>query len=484
MKVVVEGDPENVRNTLSGGFVMIEQRDADGNTPLIFSCTRGDESFSDIFQQIMDAGANIDAVNNNGETALIVASKLGHAKVCRLLIQKGARCDIRANDGNTALNFSIIGKFSDIYLALLDSCGDYVNSVVNNNGDTALILACRIGDKELCEKLIEKGALTDTQNIDGNSAFMNAIIKGHFDVCVMLIERGIDVNIVNKFGDTALILAARCGAATVVPRLISKQVEINAKNKKGETAIMNAIFNDHHGIASVIVDTEKVSVKSKNKEGNYTLHFAASKGWLDVCEALVKLGGDCNALNNIGESILMWAGRNGHCGVIRLLLKEGGADINLRSHANTTALLEAARGNHTDAIMMLIENGADVTIADSKGDTPLIVASRHGNSGVCRELMSKSSEDKDTRNNAGETALINAVYAGNIELCRLLIDAGVDLNIQDLAGDTAVIKACRAKNKELSVLLRDAGADPEIRNKVGHTPMHLDKHGVFPQLPR
>ena len=48
-------------------------------------------------------GIAVDAVDNDGRTALWNASYKGHRSVAELLVQSGANIDIAANDGKTAI---------------------------------------------------------------------------------------------------------------------------------------------------------------------------------------------------------------------------------------------------------------------------------------------------------------------------------------------------------------------------------------------
>lgn len=54
-------------------------------------------------KELLDAGAPVDAKNNNGLTALIYAAVAGEAEVCQLLIEYNAQVDAESNDGCTAL---------------------------------------------------------------------------------------------------------------------------------------------------------------------------------------------------------------------------------------------------------------------------------------------------------------------------------------------------------------------------------------------
>ena len=71
-----------------GAFV--DQRDCDGNTPLMFAAFYGNKS---IVEYLITHGANIKARNNIGSTAVGEACKGGYLDIAKLLISNGASFD-------------------------------------------------------------------------------------------------------------------------------------------------------------------------------------------------------------------------------------------------------------------------------------------------------------------------------------------------------------------------------------------------------
>jgi ankyrin repeat protein len=71
------------------GFSRMELRrvDADGRSPLIHAVLRGNKSQ---VVAMIDAGAEVDVTDYNGDTALAHANRAGHSSIARLLVSKGA----------------------------------------------------------------------------------------------------------------------------------------------------------------------------------------------------------------------------------------------------------------------------------------------------------------------------------------------------------------------------------------------------------
>jgi len=118
-----------------------------------------------------------------------------------------ANVNARTNDfkGNTALMMASSMGHKDIVKLLLDNGAD-VNAY-NNYGDTALINASENGHIEIVEMLLEKGAVVNAKNNDGETARMMAREKGHTEVVDMLLENEANVKTLKKLHEDTLFNA-------------------------------------------------------------------------------------------------------------------------------------------------------------------------------------------------------------------------------------------------------------------------------------
>ena len=159
------------------------------------------------------------------------------------LIENGARVDAVDEDGRTALMVAVVKNNADCVKALLVVGAD-VNAK-NKNGYTALMAAVLKGHTDCVKPLLKAGADANVKDKDGETALMLAVLKGHTDCVKTLLKAEADVNAKFEDGSTALMIAATLGHADCVKALITAGADINAKEDKGYTALMFAVDLRH-----------------------------------------------------------------------------------------------------------------------------------------------------------------------------------------------------------------------------------------------
>ena len=101
------------------------------------------------------------------------------------------------------------------------------------------------------------------------------------------------------------------------------------------------------------------------------------------------------------------------------------------------------------------------------------VSAKKGDIESMRQHIAFGTDLNSVGSNRDETALIIAACQGHVEIVKLLMEEGVDLNIQNNEGVTAQFCAVFFGRTEIVQILSDAGADPNIMMSQDLTAMDL-----------
>jgi hypothetical protein len=96
-------DDDDVVSDLIQRGAELEAKDVDGYTALMYACNGGKIRPAEL---LLDAGADVNARDNQKSTPIMFAAQHGHAEIVRRLIEHGAEIDARGDHGLTALGFA------------------------------------------------------------------------------------------------------------------------------------------------------------------------------------------------------------------------------------------------------------------------------------------------------------------------------------------------------------------------------------------
>ena len=111
-------------------------KDSNGFTPLHHASKNGDTAR---VAEMLQVGAEVNALEKDGDTPLIWASFNGHTESVKLLLAAQASVDIQSNNGNTALTLASYRDRPEVVKLLLEANADI--NIKNNAGKSALDLA-------------------------------------------------------------------------------------------------------------------------------------------------------------------------------------------------------------------------------------------------------------------------------------------------------------------------------------------------------
>jgi hypothetical protein len=109
------------------------------------------ENKTDLIKQMVQSGVNIESVNDDGTTVLMVSAYKGNVDLVKFLLDSGASIETRDNRGSTPLMWASMGGDVDVVELLLDRGAD--PEAEDNGGCTAFIYARNPGHTEIMDIL-------------------------------------------------------------------------------------------------------------------------------------------------------------------------------------------------------------------------------------------------------------------------------------------------------------------------------------------
>lgn len=194
-------------------------QNSQGRTLLISAATEGKITMMDV---LLKAGADPNATDESGMTALRHVAWTGknQVNVTKRLIAAKADVNIAADDDWTPL-IQVMYADPDVAVPvaqlLLQAGADA--SVVNNEGNTALMLAAKRGMPVLIPALVKAGADINARGRDGTSLGL-AAAEGQTAVVQALLDAGADPDLGTKDKQTPLMKAAQRDHVDVIALLL------------------------------------------------------------------------------------------------------------------------------------------------------------------------------------------------------------------------------------------------------------------------
>ena len=274
---------------------------------------------------LVRAGADTEARNDNGETALATAAKRGNNRFVSKLLELGSARE---------------SGLSVVTPPAIPVC-DWANYAMFTDAPVVSLEGC-----------LEAGAEVSVLDRWGHSP-LHALVRGRPGGRFLptgiaaLLGAGADANARDAGGDTPLHQAAVGGffVGRSFPSLFPLRGVVEALLAGG------------------------ADVNGRGPADRMPLHAAAGSPFdnTPTVAVLLDAGADVNGRDESGGTPLFGAsGRGGHPAIVRLLVRSG-ADVNARTDNGETSLHRAARERNPAVATLLMELGADPGLVDDSG---------------------------------------------------------------------------------------------------------------------
>jgi ankyrin repeat protein len=432
------------------------------DAPIADAAMRGDVA---AVRSLIKSGAEVNAAQGDGMTALHWAADLGNEELARILVAAGANVNARTRIGHHApLHVAAENGHGPIVRLLADAGADV--RATSLGGVTPLHAAALSGDSTSVASLLSHGADANARELSwAQTPLMFAADHGRVAAVRLLLASGADVSATTRvveFSQRArqdrraeqvrdsVLAAFRVRAADPVNwRPDPAQVQASLRAAREHEVLSPAQIQRIDWDAAQIAGRAPSNADLVGYQGGLTaLHHAVREGHHEAAMALL----------------------------------EGGADVNQLSEGTlATPLLTAVMNGHFDIALDLMARGADVRTGDFMRRTPLYAA-------ISAQWAPRARYPQQQA-----YAQQKATY---LEMMEALLKAGADPNVRlalhdwyleynfaqfdiDAWGATPFWRASHALDVEAMKLLVRYGADPHIPTRASPGDRHGDAHELI-----
>jgi ankyrin repeat protein len=311
-------------------------------------------------QQLLQQGANANARDEAGDTALMRAALYADVEMMQILVESGAQVQVRAKDGTAPLHRTThdldkmrllldrgapVDDLAMLAAASVPGSQSTLELLLAHGGKgragepayTALMAAAGNGDLEAVNCLLDHGANVKAKTPTGFTALIAAALSGNAKVVALLLERGADPNAVAELErgilQTPAGVAASMGHADCLRLLMGAGADVNVQ---GGPYSHNALFG---------------AATTPSKE---TVHFLLARA-------------NVNATDWRGNTALDWALRRGDTEIVKILREAGAKQPRPLSHLDKPQALrhppdaDAARRAIAAALPLLQQSERKIT---------------------------------------------------------------------------------------------------------------------------
>jgi len=396
---------------------------------------------------LLKNGADVNAAQGDGMTALHWAARNGDAELTQMLLFAGANVKATTRlGGYTPLMMAADQGHATVIAALLASGADA--KAANALGTTPLMLAAASGNPQAVTTIVENGGEIEAkENTFGQTPLMFAAANNRVDAMKALIKAGSQIsatskvnNVGNLSGPEQEFLAGASGSGN--------QAGGNGTGRNGQVVATGAGqaapaangapagggggggrggFGGKPGIDRPYFYNELIGYQG----GHTALILASRSGYTDAVKTLVAAGADVNQISK-GDRVspMLIAAINGHFDLAKWLLEQG-ANPNAASENGVTPLYASL--NVTWAPRALYPqprafNQQQITYLDFM--KALLEKGADPNKRLTKKVWySEYNFDLAGVDEIGATPFWRAAFAGDVPAMSLLFEHGADPNI-------------------------------------------------------
>lgn len=426
-----------------------------GNTALHFVAQYAHhERAVEYFEQLLKHGADINAVNKDGRSALHLAvnSRLLIEGINvnydfeSLLIEKGARLDLKDKDGRIPLHYAFdkLNSLETINLDLVELVSLLTSSnasstvdIVDNTGQNALHKAAVAGATFSTILLARRVSEVDATDNSGNTAFGLSVVHGHSSCALLLFQQGA------KF-------TSAVNNSTVLEEVIRKEMhgllylivdQLKRQDQNIAISVERAIGAHSYKLAAKLINSAKLESQLKLESHNL-IHILCQSETSDeaqrhILSLLIKKGLDYKAIDSYRSTPTIYAAINRNHVLCEELTKLIGIEELVKGDEDSLSRSIFA------AIFWKLGKSEDLSEEIKNWASSLLNAGAEINCLCNYPVVEIGADLSEAATPRKYSPLIYAVIKGNLNVVKYLLKHKADINFCDDLGRSPLIHAAR-----------------------------------------
>lgn len=443
---------------------------------------------------------------------LLDAALIGNIYNVQLALEQGANVNAMDDKNNTALLLALNGDHFDIMRLLMQHGADVTYK--NKKGENALINAIRFAvDKSIVAQLIHHGAQFDSKIFEfawhnnlaslqslqslcrttdkcGQTILHYAAAAGHLSILQWAInDLGMDASITDNKSCTPLRYTAWNGHIEAFEWLVKqKKCGVFEKYGQGYTLLYTITLNNHLKLAQLLIEKYGFTGNEKDNHGTTPLHIAGMSGYLELAQYYLSLNPrTLYDEDDRGNNVFHHAAINGQVPTLKHLIEKDASLLEKQNKNGLTAFKLAAVYGRLEAVKwftqlsqdedekfavlkMAIKNderevvewfiregGCDAKKTFATNESNILHWACLNNSPKVAEwILDNVDIDPSAQNNQGATSLHYAAHSGNVDIVKRLVEKCPTLtSVRDRHIETPVFYAASAHKNNVVHFLVD-----------------------------
>nr|XP_058964207.1 E3 ubiquitin-protein ligase MIB2-like isoform X3 [Pocillopora verrucosa] len=496
---VLKGDKRAVEKVFAKTGNSLNVVKNDGFTTLHIAAINDHREIANIL--LKKPGCEVDALTAKNQSALHLAANEGYSVMVGILLDHGASVNAVDDDGDTALHITLmkehvfkrnpevmpglelllgVRKSSAPFVAVSRCLLSYGADVlkVNGSGETPLD-RCRGSEVEqLIRKIAACGGATNNKKVPSFGSSSGSQTEPELG------DASSSASAVTQTDETEKddgIQTDKIGSTDEAEDAFLRDVikdlcRGDREDIRADIDLVNAARSNNLSRVKEILDAKPEWI-DKLVGGHTALHVACRQGHCDIIGELLERGANMDILDNQGYTAMHHSTYQDESGEALKLLLERGFDPNVqhRSNKSTPLHLAVKRKNETAVQILTKCPECDVNLQDEAGDTPLhdaILAEHHS---MVDMLLECPRICYTLCNGKGFNYLQHAVLKGDKRAVeRVFAKTGNSLNVVKNDGFTTLHIAAINDHREIAkILLKKPGCEVDALTSHNHSALHL-----------